>query len=379
VEEPPAQQEEQQQQEVPASFPKNEKKTVSQTRRPSVSKKRPVNGNDEPEDDGSAFYLRHQNRALATELKSLQFAVSSLQEERDSRRRQCLKAVQALHSLHATWAALETALQAPAAAAAAAPSAGASSSQPDERIPSSTTSASLRRSVNGPEENADTEVEWTAALHDALVALGRQQGGRQQSASLEDVEEVAANIAARAKVLQECLWNVIRDGGAANGMSTTTVESAELARQLAAATAELQLAESRAKELTQSRQDMAARERKVRRNVYRLGAGMLTAEQVVSAVDGEIDDEEGRTIKEEVEREKAELQAIKQEQQPVPTSATEGVSSSSDDRPASAAVVDKFKSEIVDLQQAVANAERSIQEVRFECDETELFGTYRSM
>jgi hypothetical protein len=59
----------------------------------------------------SAFYLKHQNRALASELKSLQYQLLLLERERDFRRKQCRSAVESLQSLDATWTQMETALQ----------------------------------------------------------------------------------------------------------------------------------------------------------------------------------------------------------------------------------------------------------------------------
>jgi E3 ubiquitin-protein ligase BRE1 len=70
-------------------------------------------GGDVEEDDSnfSAFYLRHQNRALASELSSLKYQLSHLKRERDYRRTQCQKACQSLNSLQATWTQIEAALQ----------------------------------------------------------------------------------------------------------------------------------------------------------------------------------------------------------------------------------------------------------------------------
>jgi len=63
--------------------------------------------NEEEEDSNSAFYLKHQNRALATELKSLQFAVKQLETERDARRQHCFDALQSINELRNTWSFME--------------------------------------------------------------------------------------------------------------------------------------------------------------------------------------------------------------------------------------------------------------------------------
>ena len=66
---------------------------------------------DDEEPDSSGFYLKHQNRALASELKGLQYQLRLLEKERDLRRQQCQQAGQALQDLHNTWTQMEVALQ----------------------------------------------------------------------------------------------------------------------------------------------------------------------------------------------------------------------------------------------------------------------------
>ena len=65
----------------------------------------------EEEEDSSAFYLKHQNKALASELKGLQYQLRLLEKERDLRRQQCQEAGQALQALENTWTQMEVALQ----------------------------------------------------------------------------------------------------------------------------------------------------------------------------------------------------------------------------------------------------------------------------
>jgi len=66
---------------------------------------------EEEEGDPSEFYLKHQNRALASELKGLQYQLKLLEKERDLRRQQCQEAGQALQALESTWTQMEVALQ----------------------------------------------------------------------------------------------------------------------------------------------------------------------------------------------------------------------------------------------------------------------------
>lgn len=66
---------------------------------------------EEDEGDSSGFYLKHQNRALVSELKGLQYQLRLLEKERDLRRQQCQEAGQALQALENTWTQMEVALQ----------------------------------------------------------------------------------------------------------------------------------------------------------------------------------------------------------------------------------------------------------------------------
>ena len=66
---------------------------------------------DDDDTEKSAFFLKHQNAALASELQLLRYQLQLLEKERHFRRTQCQEASQALHSLEATWNAMEVALQ----------------------------------------------------------------------------------------------------------------------------------------------------------------------------------------------------------------------------------------------------------------------------
>jgi hypothetical protein len=79
-------------------------------RRSSLKRQRPA---EEEEGDGeySGFYLKHQNSALASELKGLQHQLRLFAEARNFRRPLCQEAAQALQALECTWTQMEVALQ----------------------------------------------------------------------------------------------------------------------------------------------------------------------------------------------------------------------------------------------------------------------------
>lgn len=79
-------------------------------RRSSLKRQRPAE-DEEGDGESSAFYLKHQNSALASELKGLHYQLRLLEEERNVRRQQCHEAGQALQALESTWTQMEVALQ----------------------------------------------------------------------------------------------------------------------------------------------------------------------------------------------------------------------------------------------------------------------------
>lgn len=84
----------------------------SSNNKTSMKRQRANGGSDEEDhEDQSAFYLKHQNSALASELKQLQHQFKLMEKERDSRRLQCDGANEALHALESTWTQMEVALQ----------------------------------------------------------------------------------------------------------------------------------------------------------------------------------------------------------------------------------------------------------------------------
>ena len=319
----------------------------------------------EQENDGnSAFYLQHQNRALAIELKSLQAQIQDLTQEREHRRKACLQALQALHSLQATWTSLETAL--------------GQDPQPTTLSTAALTLRDMPSSTMG--ETNETAVEWTEALHRALQALGNQSRRPPGNEHPEDAESpsdanddiqsstgqgemrslglMAANITGRANCLQEWLWQVLRakhvdlpQPDESSGQNRMEVDG------------ELERLKTQATELMQSLDDMSTRERRLRRNIYRLDVGMITQKQLIQSVVAGTD-----SIDEDPERLAAQKEAVlegtfggdgdsvKQENS---TDQNAGAEAS-----VSAKVVANLQGELQDCRKEITNREKSIEEVR---------------
>ena len=297
-------------------------------------------------DDASAFYLKHQNRALVTELHSLQHTVQQLEAERHDRRHQCRAAAQALESLQATWTQLELALEVPTggvatatvgdAAASTVGDAAAAGTKEDETATQTLTDIDLHNTNATPStmpRDDPSSVEWTIALQRSLAQLARV------SSSTDDCAVLSHHLAQRAQVLQEALLQV-KEPIAVEALSTaSTNANNENNTQLA--------------ELAHSRQQALHQERQLRRNLYRLSVGMLTLDQVLQTVEGGDDDDA-----EWVQQQRSVLAAA-----PTATTATSNATGNDDDSPASSEQMQALHAQLQDAQRQVASRDESIQEV----------------
>lgn len=310
-------------------------------------------------DETSAFYLKHQNRALSTELKGWQQQCRELTSERDQRRRSCWRAVQALQSLQATWTTLETAL------GQSQPGVSASSLERTETsAPPSSAPVLGRRNEEDEVEMEDPSlaIEWTAALHEALHNLAfpsKDAKIESESATTGDVGEdphdvgaLAANVASRASCLQDWLWKVLQ---------TKRVPTDYLERMQhddGDASAERERWKHQAAELTRSRDYWRSQERRLRRNLYRLESGIVTLPQVMNSLErqdgGEDDDaQEDAEIRASVQLEKA-------EKAPPPEEKPKGDETGN----VSSIVVDKMQQQIQQLENEKKRREETISKVR---------------
>lgn len=367
----------------------------------------------------SAFYLKHQNRALAVELRSLQHALRQLEKEREHRRQDCWSATLALHALQATWKQLETALLHGAVEATVVPphppTATADSTPPTTTMtmtdvpPSTWDGGGPDRHDNGDataaedgecgdeetggQSRAVSAVEWTRALSKALAALGggdgtletdahRTGGGEGEVGRDEDRPEhdsddsaaaaarFAAQLSARAATLQERLW-----AAWSRGDIPSSLQEADHAKALEERAVEARMLRTEVEELRAARDAAAASERRVRRNVYRLSAGMITLEQLLAAVQDDADD----SIDADVRQEVVQLQLLRRHDGESSAPAADGEAglvgvdgrggpsivdaTSSSSVGATAARVDALHARIADLELSVQLRDASIEEV----------------
>jgi hypothetical protein len=402
-------------------------------------------GEDDEEtesDRNSAFYLKHQNRALATELKGLQHSVQWLERERDYRRQQCLLSVQALNSLQATWTQLEDVLSHSHHHHQGLQQ-NLQQQLQQRQIQQHNYSASdkdLQQERDGPASTGTGgSVEWTLALSKALAELGSSNSlaaasfttqdsmamdiqGRQdneddddndedddddnlksnhhqvdqgegvdtnEKATLEDLSQISANVSARAAVLQEWILETVlkqleqQQQSQQQQPDDLAVPSASDAppvlladqKKIAELAAKCELLQHQVTELKAARDATASRERRVRRNLYRLSAGMMTVQQVLQTledaegddVNGRQGDQEERIIKQQAAEQAATVAKLQEQLEDSRHAAQvkqQGNEATTSVTTVSSAEVQSLKEKVASLEHICQNRETSVQEVR---------------
>mmetsp|Transcript_92709 Transcript_92709/g.267715 ORF Transcript_92709/g.267715 Transcript_92709/m.267715 type:complete len:908 (+) Transcript_92709:163-2886(+) len=261
---------------------------------------------DEDDSNANAFYLRHQNRALASELRQLKYQLTRLERERDVRRTQCTRAVQGLNTLQATWTQLEETLQN-----------GQAPTSTGEKLPEGTSSAPLST-------GSGKSVEMMGALFNSLAALGNgakriknemdvDGESDQEDPHLpeplpqdDDAEDEAAqkeqldllmvitnNVAKRASTLQGCIFSLL------HRLENGTADGVNMAEQLKAAQQQISRLKAKNKtlkaqieEIARTRDEYQESDKRVRRGLYRLASNRVQLKEVLKAIVSSDEDKE---------------------------------------------------------------------------------------
>jgi E3 ubiquitin-protein ligase BRE1 len=344
----------------------------------------PVPSDDEDETQQSSFFLKHQNRALASELKALQYQLSLLESERSYRRQQCRIASQALNSLQATWTQMETELQ----------------QQPLHALNNSDS----RDAAPFVEQDAPmstgkgNNVEIVGALFDALASLANtpptaaprrdQENGDDddedvpnrpeteeldpvEKQQLDDLSNISWNILQRANTLEEWIRRMLQKltnsaGADGSQMTMSTSDQKALSKEIGILRGQCREYKIQIAELAKARDDTAKSERKVRRGIYRLSTGRVKIEQVLK--DMEKSDEDGTLAAE------AKMEALAAEA-PMASSSSQiqSGSTSLDDvsgiKQESGTGVDsqdvqRIRKQLEEMEQQLATRDTTIEEVR---------------
>jgi len=278
---------------------------------------------DEDEDDSNAasFYLRHQNRALASELRSVKYQLMRLEREREHRRMQCLQAVQSLNALYIRWGKVEAALE--------------NQKNPKATDISSITNIEIPASDAPLSTGSGKSVEWIGALMNSLTRIGTTRSSKSKTRGnddgnmvearkikngtrnndkievdpeeqicdedeealkdqkcVNDIMNLTEKMSERFSLLQSWIWTLMQNldnskmtlNGQLNGQSWSPPSTLELQNQVARAEAENITLQELVKELTRSRDEMVESDRRVRRGLYRLAAGRVKLKEVLKAV-----------------------------------------------------------------------------------------------
>ena len=335
---------------------------------------------EEDEDDSNAtsFYLRHQNRALASELRSVKYQLTRLEREREHRRDQCLQAVDSLNDLYIRWKNIEAVLD------------NESSGTSEIKISSSDAPLST---------GSGQSVEWIGALMNSLTRIANSSrsktkgnNGKEDAMEIDtktedqvDVEEqaeiaedqenvenmmdLAEKMSERFSTLQSWISALVQSldksnvplNGQINGQSWSPASTQELQNQVATVEAENIKLQELVQELTRSRDEMVESDRRVRRGLYRLAAGRVKLKEVLKAVANADDDKESAAAWMETTTASASKPAAPQENQN--TKEEKG----DDKSTVSSKEVEQLKKQLADMDALASSRNEQIQKVRAFC------------
>lgn len=229
---------------------------------------------DNEEKENSSFFLKHQNAALASELKQLNYQFDLLEKERTFRRKQCKDANQALHALEATWTAMEVALQ-------------LGQQPPEDEQGEGTKSVT----VDTPRSTGTGEsVELIGALLDSLAAIAKDVKNEKKESGdeLHDIERVATLVSKRATALQRWIWGLLKKVTSEDESGKNPLlKLAKVEAKISTLKSQCREYEEKIEELSKCRDDAISSEKRVRRGLYRLSAGRMKLDEVMKAIESE--------------------------------------------------------------------------------------------
>jgi len=243
----------------------------------SLKRPRPNARDTADEDDDTprnAFYLKHQNAALASELKQIQRQNKLLQDERDSRRKRCSQALEAIQQLEATWSQMESALQIRHPSANIESSGGA---------PSSNGAQPSDKGLSGipPSTGTGESVEIIGALLDSLANLKQ---GTTKMDNGDQFDSYSDAISKRASCLKESIWALLRKKDPTE-QPKLLFEAADLRKEISLLESQVRRYQHQSAELSHARDEAQKSERRVRRGLYRLSSGRMELKEVMQIVE----------------------------------------------------------------------------------------------
>jgi hypothetical protein len=282
-----------------------------------------LQGEDEDDSSASAFYLKHQNRALSSELRSVKYQLSRLERERDFRRTQCSEAVQSINVLWSIWGQLESSLGKGKGQLSSDPpsndvviaettplstGSGTSVEMIDALINSlvqlgETSKSRTREEADvGQENNLVAEADQKMELDDdpTINASDDTAESKQQRKTLNDLSNITENIVERATLLQSWISSLLQKFENLPFMNGEVVPpppaTMELQDKITRLEAENRSLQQRIEEVARSRDEITESDRRVRRGLYRLAAGRVQLKEVLKEVATADEDKESAVV-----------------------------------------------------------------------------------
>ncbi|KAG7367238.1 zinc finger C3HC4 type domain containing protein [Nitzschia inconspicua] len=294
---------------VPSPRPSPSPRPKKRLRDSSTEKFKQLQEEDEDDSSASAFYLKHQNRALSSELRSVKYQLSRLERERDYRRTQCSEALKSINSLNSIWRQLESSLGQGGDAQSSGDAASISFATPPLSTGSGTSVELIGAFVNSLARLGDTSSskirgEVDMGEEKKIIAKDEDEMDTEEDPTLNategtagwnDLSQITENIAKRASTLQSAIWSLLQKFSktpALNGEVVLPPSNAELRDKIILLESENASLQQQIEEIARSRDEVTESDRRVRRGLYRLAAGRVQLKEVLKAVASADEDKE---------------------------------------------------------------------------------------
>mmetsp|Transcript_35598 Transcript_35598/g.81380 ORF Transcript_35598/g.81380 Transcript_35598/m.81380 type:complete len:973 (-) Transcript_35598:68-2986(-) len=268
---------------------------------------------DDDEDDKSAFFLKHQNSALASELYAYRRRIYLLEREREYRRKECRAVDGLVREVRSSWRGLEEAIGQDLRPIGVGTTNGHTTSGPNctgtgADVESSThilhslldlvsnpNQISTKMDHDDPEDpqTGPQPNDFESYTRGITVKLEPDEKAEflSEKILLDDMEGFVGDLAARTRSLKDGILNLLRnsakgdpgDGGASESASSADI--VELKARVSSLQSRLSSTTSQLEEMANSRNEAGASERRVRRALYRLASGRMTLEEIMAAVE----------------------------------------------------------------------------------------------
>jgi hypothetical protein len=231
------------------------------------------------------------------------------------------------------------------------------------------TNTKRRRRIRGEEDDdamSSSSAEMDEDENEAADASEALMEGAERQ-QLDDLLRITDNVATRAATLQSWIWTLLQRVEKANSNGTASSEDPGHLQQVTHLKAKYKTLKAQLKELSRSRDEMFASDKRVRRGLYRLAAGRVQLKEVLKAIVASDEDKEAAAAWMEVTHTPAAVissSAAAASAAATPSVKAEGGDGEKEEQKVDSAQVAHLTKQAADLEQVAAVRDVQIKKVR---------------